>query len=297
MFRVLYESTAGQIEFGGGDSKIANLTELSGIGIPDRKYNTIDYTGQPGQKTTDRKDSARIITLAGDLYGGQTELENFLDIVYADGTLYFEFDTQKRRIPCKFYAMSDVKRSAGCDVIPFAVQFIADYPYFLDYEDVVAYVFRLEDLWPNLKGSKNKPIVSLTTVDSGMATRRIKELEFEMGGIRGVYPTLYIENLSESTSSTTWTVTVTLSESDGTERAVIELPDRVYPGETIKFDLKHRQIESTRSGDITNTITDRTFLSDFILKPGYNKITLTCQTSDTLSAWVVYSPEYISTEW
>ena len=88
---------------------------------------------------------------------------------------------------------------------------------------------------------------------------------------------------------------IEIFNSDGKLRAKIDLNIATSDGELITVDLPHRKVISSVSGVITNTISDDTVMSDFFLDAGYNKITaVNRNTAERITAWLEYSPAYIT---
>ena len=291
IFEIKYVSEGGTAVIGGGEHPLMNATAIDGLGVPDPRHNTVEYSDTAGQYTTGSKDLARIITISGDIIGGQAEIEAFYKAIYHEGELLLTFDLQKRKIKCRLYSADDLRRYAGCDVSGFTVQFIADNPYFSDFEQTRTYIIKKTDLFPNTE-ENGELYVTLPSV----ATTTVAETELNFISDIPVYPTIYLLNEGGSaTLSDDSGVLIEIFNSDGERRAKIDLNIATSDGELITVDLPHRKVISSVSGVITNTISDDTVMSDFFLGTGYNKITaVNRNTAKRITAWLEYSPAYIT---
>lgn len=291
IFEIKYVSKGGTVVIGGGSHPLANAISIDGLGIPEQQYNTVDFTDVAGQSTTNRKDIARIITITGDLIGGQTEIEQFYKAIYYEGELYLTFDEQCRKIRCKVSSAGDMSRNADCDINGFSVQFVADYPYFTDFEDTETYIIHKENKFPNVY-ENGEWFVQLPAI----ATETTIETNLHLNGDIDVYPIIKIYNEGSSDiAPERQGLYIELGDKEQNKVASIEILVNTENNELITVDLPKRQIVSNIKGDITHYITDDTILSDFKLKCGDNYIwAVNYNTNEKISAWLEYSPEYLT---
>ena len=133
MLEIKYKSEGGTVILGGGQKPLFNITSLSGFEFPGREFETISFAGENGITTTGKKDKQRIMTIAGDLFGSGFDIEKACKAFYHDGELWCTFGNKRRKIACKCNSLDDFKRYSLSGFATFAVQFVADYPYFNEF--------------------------------------------------------------------------------------------------------------------------------------------------------------------
>ena len=67
---------------GGALSHIRLIEPLNGFELPAKNYETVEFAGENGITTTGSKDMSRIMTISGDIYGGQKTLMEILKAFY-----------------------------------------------------------------------------------------------------------------------------------------------------------------------------------------------------------------------
>ena len=262
---------------GGGSSCIANLTKVSGLGLPSIEYEEKQYAGQSGITTTGRRDLPRTITLSGDLNGGQREIMKMLRSFYYAGELYCQSGSICRKIACKCTNLDDIEKHHNCGINGFTVQFQADSPYFCDYYDTTL----------ALSGYKNHVTESFTL--PCVFTEKLQQGDCDNTGDIICYP---IINISAKHAPAANEATITLS--NNTTGAQIVLHHTMECDETVTIDLPARQIVSNIKGDITHKTADNINLSDFYLEVGNNALAFaTTDKSQPLAAMVTYNNKYI----
>ncbi|MBQ7975410.1 MAG: phage tail family protein [Clostridia bacterium] len=277
MFRIEYISEGGRVILGGGTNQLFNVTSLSGFEMPPRTSDTIVFAGENGTTQTGKRDLARTLTIAGDVYGDAKIIEQAIKCFYYDGELFCIFNNVRRKIKCRCSTLDDFEKLGKSGISKFAVQFIADYPYFNDFYDTELPLYRQRNL------------VTDTFTLPCVFTERISEGDVNNTGDKIIYPTIYITDNSDVSAASGGV----LIENE-TTGAKIELPyyTMVY-GETITIDLGRRRLTSSVNGNITNELGDSTpDLSRFFLEVGINHLSFTNSTGQVLSAVIKYNPEY-----
>ncbi len=280
MFDMRYKNEYGCITFGGSDADIRSL-KVEGLGNPTADYKTIEFADGNGVVTVGRRDLPRPITLSADIRNdADGHVRRRMNrILHADGSLYCIFDTQRRRIECKVIQPPEFVK-VGAGIYSFAIQWQADYPYFTDWYDTTVQLFSI------------KPLLTTKTVLPSAFSKRISRATIDVGGDLNIYPVLKIIN-TNTASDTTGTVTIT-NHSTG---AFIKLNHVLADGEIVTTDIKHRRIESSVHGDITDKISDDTVLANFFLQVGLNDLEfINTSIGQELNATATYNNEYFSAE-
>ena len=280
MFDIRYKNEYGSIVFGGADADIRTQS-VDGLGNPTADYQTIEFADGNGVVTVGRRDLPRAITLSADIRNDDDGhiRRKISKILHSDGSLYCIFNSQRRRIECKVIQPPQFVR-VGSGIYSFAVQWQADYPYFSDWYDTTVQLYSV------------KPMLTTETVLPAVFSKRISRAVIDNNGDVNIYPTLKIVN-TNTASDTTGTVTIT-NHSTG---AFIKLNHVLADGEAVTADIKHRRIESSVHGDITNKISDDTVLADFVLVLGTNDIEfVNTSIGQELNATATYCNEYFSAE-
>ena len=272
-----YVSKGGTVKMGGALSHIRLIEPLNGFELPAKNYETVEFAGENGITTTGSKDMSRIMTISGDIYGGQKTLMEILKAFYYEGTLYCEFGNIKRKIDCKVKNLDDIQRHGNSGINGFTVQFEADYPYFNDYKDSVTTISISKDL---INGTFILPCVWSEYLQKGIVVNN---------GDKITYPLIEIK--TDTAPVAEKSIITIVNNSTG---AFICLNHIMREGETVTLDLKTRRIKSSIDGNITNHITNDTALDNFYLDIGENEITFeTSDKNQILTANVTYNRLYI----
>lgn len=277
MFRIEYISKNGKITLGGGNNPLMNVTAISGFELPPRDYATVEFAGENGTTLTGKKDMARTMTISGILKGGQRQIEHACKVLYEPGDLYCTFGRQERKIACRCTVLEDFVRYGKSGLNQFAIQLVADYPYYRDFKDTETSLYSLKNL------------VTTTFTLPCVFTTRLSEADIVNKGDKEVYPTLIIENMGAAGSSGG------LEIQNTTTGAVIKLDYNTLNGEVITVDLARRRVSSSAGGYITNTISNDTDLSKFYLTVGDNHLVFVNKDpGQKVNAKAVFSPEYLT---
>lgn len=275
--KLKYVSKGGTVLMGGAMSHIGLIEPLNGFELPSKKYETVEFAGENGVTTTGSKDMSRIMTVSGDIYGGQKTLMEIMKAFYYEGTLYCEFGNIKRKIDCKVKNLDDIVRHGNSGINGFTVQFEADYPYFNDFKDTVTTISSSRDL---INGTFMLPCVWTEYLQQGIVKNT---------GDKIAYPLIEIKT---DTAPIAEEATITIT--NNTTGAFIILNHVMREGEVVTLNLKTRRIKSSIDGNITNHITDDTVLQNFYLDIGENDISFkTSEENQTLTANVTFNRLYI----
>ena len=263
---------------GGGKNPLFNITSVSGLELPPRNYETIEFAGENGLTVTGKKDMARTITIAGTLCGSQKDIERACKVFYEDGELICIFNNVRRKIACRMTKLDDFVRYGKSGIHSFAVQFVCDYPYFTDlYEHITPIYSR-----------KNIVLESFTL--PCVFTNRISGGNLYNTGDKIVYPKITIVCEGEANEQNS-----VFEIANATNGGYIGIEYAMSDGESIEIDIATRKITSSINGNIINKITNNTDLSKFYLDVGDNEISFeNSNTTQRITATAIFNLEYLT---
>ena len=261
MFQIIFQNELGTIEMGGGQNCFANITDIAGLGAPQMERNTVRYAGQPGQILVSTQALPRVITIAGTVRGFQQELTQVTRILHRPGVLYLTLHNKRRRIHCVCTELPDIERMHQSGLNRFVLQFTCDNPHFTSFAPIVLPIY----------GRQNTPLVdgkfTLPRVFTVTSTNRVVE-------VLGDEPAEPILSVRAAVSGI-----ADLHFENLTTGSFLKLVTPVAVGDVIVADISSRKIIKNGTVDITNDISDDTFLYRFTLPPGENEIAVTVNTS------------------
>lgn len=253
-----FENALGMIRFRGAGAAGVRLLAVSGLGLVQKEFRVTGYAGQAGQDLLSEKDLARTITLSCDFQSDAVhqELSRIMKILYRSGMLTVFSGNQKRSIACR---CSDLDEPVyyGKNIVKFVVQFTCDNPYFTDGSP------------QKIDLLQRKSLLKTTFTLPCKFSQRTSRLVVVNNGDVPSEPVFSIYNSGKSSAS---------SESYGIEienhttGQNILLERQTASGEVITVDIPNRKITSSMHGDVTYSISQDTFLSNFALSPGANDI-------------------------
>ncbi len=272
---------------GGGNDPVARLSEIIGLGLPQKESATVIFAGQPGRTQTGIRDMERVITISFDFYGGQYEVEKLYKILYNEADIFITSGTRRRKITGQCLNATEAERIIYNSWQKIVLQFTCNDPYFHDFDTLTIPIFKRIDNLPNSISDDGKYQISLPAI----ATTRTSEATITNKGDVLVYPVIKILNQATATTPIEGGVKI-LNDTTG---AKITLNHDIVAGENVVIDLSRRRITSNTNGDITNKISDDTILSDFFLQTGQNAILVLPNTpSLSLAAVAEYTNNYAS---
>lgn len=283
MLKIIYRNEYGEIQIGGSllSGLPLNATAIEGLKPPGAEFQTKVFANHPGLLTIAKRDIQRTITISGAFHGDSRDVQKMYSVLYRPGTLFFDFPTGKKKIQARYMESDGFKKEGKGDLYTFVLQFQADYPYFADAEQNVAYVFKRMDL------------ISQVFELPCVFTERTTVADIEIKGEKDIYPVIYISNGLDEAAM--------LSEDAGilienqTTGAKIDFAYTPEVGEIVTIDLPNRKITNNKGENLTNFISDDTVLSDFVLKPGENRVNAYNRNAGcAISVSVAYYNEYVS---
>ncbi len=258
MISFKYKNRLGTVSFSGGGNDAFRLTNFLGFGLAEREYVTADYSGFDGCVTVSSRFLPRAITISGDISGQSInhDLREAIEILSEPGYLYVTDGDFKRCIYCDRISFPDVNRILKGKIASFAIQFICDNPYFEDADDTVVALYSRTKC---LTSPFTLPTIFSTTTAGATISINSK---YEVEPILKIYFSREIEGGAD----------VVIRNS--TTGKAISLKHTPIAGESITIDVKNRTVTSSVSGNIINSLTDDTFLGDFVLVRGRNEISV-----------------------
>ena len=281
--QVIIENQYGRLYMGGSGGPQWRITEIDGIGLPEKNFSTVTYPGESGQQTLGFTYGSRTISISGVIMNNgalQRTLESAIQIFQDDVTVKLQFGERKRKAFCHVAVFENNERDVYLQ--HFVLQFIADNPFFEDWENTKTAVYKRENL---LKTTFTLPCVF---------SKRTNETEILVTGQENSEPIFFIENTVSSASALAESgIELTNTLPDGTEQRIF-LETTTQDGETITVNIPERTITSNIRGNLLNTLSDDSFLSDFYLVPGTNRVAVTnYNTAEEISVMCQYNNRYL----
>ena len=276
----------GSFCIGGGSHPVARLDAIEGIGVVAKVPETVIFEGQPGRTTIDIRDAERTITLSFDFYSDEYEVKRLYNIISHPVQLCFFLRNSRRKITGRLMNATDASGIIYHCWYRIVLQFVCDDPYFHDLYDTESGISAIINNLPNANENGESyiqlPAVATERINSGVVINK---------GDTKVYPVIELYNhKTEEDSPEVYGLTI----ANQTTGAVIELEYSMAPAEKITIDLIKRKITSSLAGNITNCISDNTFLASFFLTEGENKVSFeTLNSNDNIVVKMYHNNNYI----
>lgn len=273
---MVFENSRGKIWLDGGSGHAPfKIRAAEGMGYVNQSAATAEYPFRGGQKTLNRRPAARIITVSFDSRGFGSRRDDELGrIAHDSGRLYINDGAKSVYADCYISALSAAQVYGG-ESGQYVAQFTCDYPYFKEQAAAVQPLFGRTKLI--------KKSLRLPAVFSG----RIAGSDVYVGGDKEVYPVI---SVGEIGGDEDFELTV-INESTGSELK-LRLPAGKYG--LITFDLFGGSI-SCDGGDFTKYLDENSYMSDFYLRRGENRIRITAAGVEAgTAASVSFENEYIT---
>ena len=279
MSRLVFQNEAGKLCIGGGAADAWRMTDISGLGLSGKTFQTAVLSSEAGQRTIGEHRSARIITLAGDVYAGDMTLENRLSravqILDQPGWLTVRSVSKNRRIwaRCNAFELGDRIGKYR----KFQMQFYCDSPYFEESGKRTAALFEREK---KLKSTFTLPCVMSSRVSKGMLIN---------GGDVEAEPVFEIYFGTDGSESDTGSLEL-INHSTG-KKLVLSHPAEA--GEKVTVDIASRKIYNQEGENLLSALSDDSFLSGFVLRKGKNELEVINHASRSISVVCGFSNKYL----
>ena len=296
MSHIIFENELGTLSFYGDRSSELAISEIQGLGTPDKNYRTRNYIDFDGQTTISSNFMPRTISMAFDIISGNvSEISSKIYRIFSKGgTLYTHFENSSRRIEVNQIAV-DSFIPHGTALRSFVVQFTCDDPYFSDEFPVTKPCY---EIVKNIRYDSESNSWNLDT-PSIWGTNSNDVLLINSGDSR-IYPiiTVYSQGSAEDNRGIELLRVNPHNPDEILQRFAINY--QLSDGEVIIFcfnqrsDLKRRYIKSSLGSNLLNTRTEDSSLDNFYLDLGENRVILNnLSTGNTLSATISYDNQYI----
>ncbi|MBR5157919.1 MAG: phage tail family protein [Clostridia bacterium] len=269
MTKIIFENDTGRLCLSGGGDEAWRITRITGLGMSDKKYQTVSYFSEAGQKTVSERREARIITIAGDVLGTEKsaahKISRAIKILDKPGWLVIRSNGVTRRIEA--YCTGFEEGDAYGIFKKFAMQFCCDCPYFEDVgNDFVALFKRTKEI----KNTFKFPKIFTGRISGGVVINR-GDVEAE--------PIFNIYFGAEIAAEKKIILTICNETSD------CKLVMTLYPKpcDVVTIDIAKRRIYNDRGENLITSLSDDSSLNKFILKEGANNINVTSDAETNLS--------------
>ena len=262
MIHISFENEAGRLVLSGGREAVFRTLSVAGLGLPTKEFNVTSYAGQRGQETLSEVDRLRVITVSGDASRAlQKELSRMTRILYYPGVLKIQSGNKRRRIACRCTSLDDPERIGP--FAKFVIQFTCDDPLFNDFEDTAEPVYeRKNHLYGNIANS------AWGTNGKLAFSTRLSGADLLNKGDSPCEPVFTVTN----NEPLAWPDGTGLRIKNVTTGQKLELEYPLAKGESVTLDMRERRITSSNGDNLINFISKETFLSDFALARGMNRI-------------------------
>ena len=250
--KLYFENTQGKAEMFLSGAGPVRVTALSGLGNPQKKYNTVTFAGRDGQKTVSTVAQARTIIIRGDIRLSDKGIaERIMRVLHEPGNLILDFDDKKRMIYCSQVDFEEISRNRG--FMDFMLTLTADGVYFTDIHPTEKSAFERKDM---LGGDIVFPCIF---------TEKTTEAFVENYGEVNVEPVIKIYSFDDTENGE-------ILISNNTTGQSVKIKTELVKKEVVTIDISSRKVTSTVKGNITHLISDDSFLNKFWLAPGKNHI-------------------------
>ncbi len=268
-----FVTSVGEFLMGDGKHSYFKISAVRGLGFPDVERQTIVYSGRRGEKTVSKRFMPRTISVCGDCLKKEAVAE-ITSCMAENGVLYVKCGEGERKINVTPTAMEDIEKIG--DVTRLVLQFTADDPAFCDCEPMRKGIYERVDL------------VSESFTPPCVFTRRVEGGNLINEGDVATEPviTVICNGASDGEAS--------LIIKNNDTGAKIEINKTFSAGETITIDTKTAEIYDGGGSSLLSSISDDTYLSEFVLKRGDNRISVvSTELSSQLSVICEYDRKYL----
>ncbi len=254
--KMYFENELGRVDLFFGGSGSVRVTGVTGLGNAEEEYKTVSFAGRDGHRTLSKTACPRTIVISGDLkMANREEMLKFFKVLGLSGELVLDFNDRKRKIFCNQVKLADGVRKGI--FMNFVLTLVADEPYFTDMERIEWSAYDREKLIKN------------TIIFPCIFSRKTTETTAMNNGDLPTDPVIYIYNIGKEDLPGRKDGILIENKTSGQK---IQLITETEENEKITIDIPKRKITSSLRGNIISLISDDTFLNDFQLFPGENKI-------------------------
>lgn len=257
--------------------KPCKVLSVLGLGLPERKFEKVQYADSHGQETLSVTDEPRTITVSLDLImkeGLGRELSRMSKILYYPGKFMVRSEGKTRLISCRCTEWEEVERTPVFAKI--VLQFVCDDPAFLEEHERKKAVFERID-------KINSPFLLPMVF-----TERTTEKDIFNSGDLPIQPIFIIKSLQKGTEG----IRIINTDPFGKEQT-FSLTVPLEKDEELCINFPERRVESNLRGNMIHLISDDTFLHSFVLEQGCNHIKVIPGVGGDLSVICRFTPKYL----
>lgn len=280
--RIRIENKYGSFSLGGLRKDMFGIKAIEGLGLPDITLNTVQYAGQEGRETLSASREYRTITISGDIKGNNKDraIRKAIKILSAPVDVLIYVGNRKRRLLCRCTSFAPPYGNRFFK--EFVLQIECDSPYFSDTNETKEAVYREEKKLPcehaEYFGSGQKIISEL--IQEGTV--------INLGDVPAE-PIITIINTGRTSDISTGIVI-----ENKTTGQKITLNYATKQEETVTVNIPERKIYSDDGTNLINKLSNDSYLSDFWLEEGANKISVTANsTAETIVAYCSFYNQYL----
>ena len=260
----------------GGGANGFNITQISGLCIPENDISAVRYPNIAGRVVTRATPMERVITISADVSDDNKRyISNALRVFSIPGTVYITSLGKTKKIKCRSIAFEPGKKKGS--YVPFTLQLCADYPYFEDMYETVTNISKRE-------AELSSPFI----LGCAFSKRLFKNNVINYGDVA-------IEPVFEISSKEGVACPSGITIKNLTNGNSITLNTDVLAGETITVDVKKRTITSNLRGNMISCIAKDTSLSRFVLDVGVSLVEISAPgTEDKIVSLCRHNNSYAS---
>ena len=241
MIEISFENEYGTVLIS-GENGILDLTETSGLSIPESEVLTSEFYNLPGQKVVSKRDKARLITMVGIKVRPLFEAAS---ILYGKGVLHIVTNRINREIEARCIKMSD-----RCENGKITLVFECDNPYFHETDKMTVSVY-----------NRIKKVSSPFTLPCVFSERITEGVVKNLGMVESE-PEIYIENFGNQQNGF-------IIRNCTTNKAFrYTLP--VKSGEKITISVPDRKVFNNFGENLLQGISENSYIKDMVLAVGDN---------------------------
>ena len=279
MTQIMFENSRGLLRLGGGNDDVWRMTEVSGLGMSGKSFQTAVSFTEAGQRTISEKRQARTITLSGDMYAKKADsrrrIEEAIRILDIPGWLTVRSGGKARRIWARCTSFEETGRTGPYR--KWVMQFCCDCPYF---EKVGSDSIALFKRQKEIKNGFTLPQYFSTRVSEGVV---VNSGDVEAEPVLDIYFGIGTKEDEE--------ITLTLKN----ERTGSELDINIIPkvGDTVTVDVAARKVYNSRGENLITSLSKDSRLSSFYLATGVNTIRAVTSSYAGLSVVCRFTNRYL----
>lgn len=283
---LFYENQVGIIHFKGSGKRGEGffIKSVSGLGPIEKEHTTLSYANLPGQTLIGERERERVVTVSADVCSQNNVKKlysHLVDVLYNPGKLKVFSGGQFRKIDCRCSLFAEPERQ-GKGIMSIRIQLTCDQPYFTDEETQQVTVFSRNDLVQNtftLPCIFTERTTGVVMVNQGRVPAEPVFSVYNIGLGEGVTEPLEDYGI--------------LFKNERTGQ-MLKLLCYTEPGEKITINIPERKVESSLKGNLLSCLSPESYLSNFYLEPGENRIeVLNLNQGEEINVLMHYENHYI----